>query len=357
LTGDSGRHVVYSIHDFPSSINNSSPDSGTPAVQFRNTAWGYLVTNNVAPVWIGAAGASLDGTNSNLTDEQGWANMLQAYANGQDGSLGGPAFSGCQQPVGVDWWTFGNLNGQSPDGTLNNDGTNRSAQQSIWSTFLYTTCTSNGGVGGTTWNANDKSANITLSTDLLTASDGAAGRDGVRSNTSQSGGKQYWEIKATTESADWAAGLSNASFANTLGAGLGGDGNGIGFYNTSPAQAIYYNAVALSTGSMAGATGDVIYFAADIPNHLLWVSSPVMRASSVPWNNSGSANPATGVGGLSFSGLTCPCFITFNTQETPSQATINGGGPFVGTVPTGFTAWQQPVSAPSGHPILINWGY
>lgn len=360
LTGDTGSHVVYSIHDYPNDISANVPDSGSAGAQARSTAWGFLHAQNIAPVWVGEIGASLDGTTGNLADEQAWAAMIQPYINGQSGALGGPTFTGCQQPMSTDWWAFGNLPGQPLDGTLNADGTDRAAQKAVWGTFLYTTCSTNGGpgpggVGATTWNPADKSAGITLDSTNLVATDTVTEHsDSVRSTSSATAGKLYYEITATTSAIDWSAGLTSAGFSLTLPQGLGGDANGIGFYNVSPAQAVYYNATALSTGSVAGGSGDVIYFAVDLTNHLFWVSSKVMRTASTPWNNSGSANPATGVGGLSFTGLTCPCFITFNGEEA-SAATINAGGPFIGTVPTGFVAWQAPITS-GNHPIIINIG-
>lgn len=347
--------VGYVVHDTPTDISGVLPDSGSGATTMRNTAWGYLVTGNIAPVWIGKLGASLDNTNGNLTDETAWATGLTQYMNGQLGAQGGPTFAGCARPISGDWFNFGNLAGQQPDGTLNADNSNKAGQQTYWSTLLYTTCTGGGGggIGGTTWNPADKSAAITLSNGNLTATDTATeDSDGVRSTTGQSAGKVYFEVTATTSSTDWAAGLANSTFPLTLHAGLGGDGNGIGFYNVNPPQYIYYNNGALATGTTAGASGDIIYFAADLTNHLLWVSSPVMRAASTPWNDSGSANPATGVGGVSFTGLTCPCFITFNDEE-PGAATINAGGPFNGTVPTGFVAFQPTVTS-GGRIILLN---
>lgn len=360
LSGDTSNHVVYSIHDYPNSISGNTPDSGNAGAAFRITAYGALA--NTAPVWIGEIGADLDGTNGSLAAEQAWASMMVALMNGQDGALGGPTFTGCQQPMGSDWFAYDNVPGGVPDGSLNADGTNKTGQQAVWSTFLYTTCSGGGGpgpggggVGGTTWNGSDKSAGMSLSADLLTATDTVtANSNSVRTTTSASAGKLYFEIKATTSSTDWAMGLTNSTFNLALPQGLGGDANGIGFYNVSPTQAIYYNAAQLSIGANPGTSGDIIYGAVDLTNHLLWISSPVMRAASFPWNNSNTANPATGTGGVSFTGLGCPCFITFNAEEA-SAATLNAGGPFVGTVPTGFAAWQAPITS-GNHPIIINLG-
>lgn len=349
-------HVGYVIHDTPTGLSGVQPDSGNGATTMRNTAWGYLVTQGRAPVWVGKLGASLDNTNGNIADETSWATSLTQYMNGQLGAQGGPTFTGCVQPMSGDWFSFGNLAGQQPDGTLNADNSNKAGQQTYWNTLLYTTCSGGGpnpGIGGTTWNPSDKSAAIVLSNGNLTATDTVtANSNSVRSSTSQSAGKVYWEITATQSSTDWAAGVANSTFPLTISSGLGAEGNGVGFYNVSPTQAIYYNGSALSTGVSAGATGDIIYFAADLTNHLLWVSSKVMRDAATPWNNSGSANPATSTGGINFAGLTCPCYIVFNSEES-SAATINAGGPFAGTVPSGFAAFQPAVTS-GGRILLLN---
>ena len=131
--------VVYSVHIYPTAIGGSPTDQGTPYVQLMNTAWGYLETQNIAPVWIGEIGASLDGTadsaGGKLADEQGWATTMVNYLNGKSGALGGPTFSGTQQGVSTDWWNWGYNPGQLPDGVLNADGTLNAAQKAIWTQF------------------------------------------------------------------------------------------------------------------------------------------------------------------------------------------------------------------------------
>ena len=89
-----------------------------------NRVWGYLVTEQIAPVWIGEMGASLDGSNhagDDLKSQKAWAATLIPYLNGEERRLGGPIFASGQQGIGTDWWAWGNLEGQSPDGTLKSD--------------------------------------------------------------------------------------------------------------------------------------------------------------------------------------------------------------------------------------------
>jgi endoglucanase len=128
--------LVYSVHEYPTSISAASPDSGTAKIQSMNTTWGYLVTKNIAPVWIGEMGASLDGTGGDSTgvklqDEQAWSAMVVAYANGQEGEHGGPTFTGHQKGIGTDWWWWVNMDGGQPDGILDKQGHLRPEQKAI----------------------------------------------------------------------------------------------------------------------------------------------------------------------------------------------------------------------------------
>lgn len=120
--------IVYSIHEYP---NVGSNNEG-PSTADRNAAWGFLEINNLAPVWIGEMGASLDAPHSDgasVAQQSAWATAMVAYLNGK--TPGGPIFTGPQQPIGSDWWAWGDLTGQTPDGT--EEGTNlRPAQLAIY---------------------------------------------------------------------------------------------------------------------------------------------------------------------------------------------------------------------------------
>ena len=124
---------VYSIHDYP----NVGPDKEGPSIADRNAAWGYLEIKNIAPVWIGEMGASLDNPHSdgvNVAQQTAWAKALVAYLDGK--APGGPTFTEAQQPFGTDWWAWGNLSGQTPDGTLQGT-TLRPAQLAVYSQLRF----------------------------------------------------------------------------------------------------------------------------------------------------------------------------------------------------------------------------
>jgi VCBS repeat-containing protein len=102
--------VVYSVHEYPPSVNPAI-FNGNPAqyIQQLNNAWGFLITDNIAPVWIGEMGSSL----ATATDQL-WAQTLVNYMNGDYAAEGGPSVGAGQQGVGGDWWDWWD----QPSGTL-----------------------------------------------------------------------------------------------------------------------------------------------------------------------------------------------------------------------------------------------
>ena len=74
-------------------------------------------------------GASMD-----TPAEQAWAQTLVDYMNGK--APGGPTFSGNQQGISGDWWSWGNFDGDFPNGTLNDDGSPRQGQRAIYSQLV-----------------------------------------------------------------------------------------------------------------------------------------------------------------------------------------------------------------------------
>ena len=124
---------VYSIHGYP----NIGANNQGPSIADRNAAWGFLAIDRIDPVWIGEMGASLDNPHSDgVTIEQQakWATALVTYLNGK--APGGPTFAAADQPFGTDWWAWGALSGQTPDGTLLN-GTLRPAQLAMYSQLRF----------------------------------------------------------------------------------------------------------------------------------------------------------------------------------------------------------------------------
>ncbi|WP_428485128.1 cellulase family glycosylhydrolase [Rhodopila sp.] len=150
--------VVYSVHEYPSTIGGEPVDSGSAYIAQMNAAWGYLEAQNIAPVWIGEMGGSLDSTGvdsssaSNLANEQAWAATIVPYLNGQDAAQGGPSVK-----TGFDWWASGTNLGYDPDEY--NSGPNgavQPGQQAVVSQLLtYINSTPATGPSSSTPSSND----------------------------------------------------------------------------------------------------------------------------------------------------------------------------------------------------------
>ena len=127
----------------------------------------------------------------------------------------------------------------------------------------------------------------------------------------------------------------NASHDQSSGSSFMGDpsGNSIALYEDGAA---YVAGASIATG-VTFATGDTMGMAMDIGGGLIW-----WRNGAGNWNGSGTADPATGTGGVDFSGLSLgPIFIGAELEEvvTPAAFTLNPGPSYAHAAPSGFTGW------------------
>ena len=183
-----------------------------------------------------------------------------------------------------------------------------------------------------TWNPSDL-AQMTLSGGNLSAqSTGTAA--GVRHTTGHSSGKYYWEITTVAWSGTGTeTGLATAS-ATLTGGGLAGQAvvtRSLGGINGS----IYINGT--HSGSQLGVVANaVIGIAVDLTAGLIWFRI----APAGNWNGSGTANPATGAGGISLGALAGSTLLPlFAAALATEDVTANfGGSAFTGAVPSGFTS-------------------
>lgn len=175
----------------------------------------------------------------------------------------------------------------------------------------------------TTFNPSDKDASIALSGGDLVAT-GSAANKSVRAIRSQSTGKFYFEV-VPNNNAGFSFGISNAS--HSLGTWVGANVNSVGYsgnqvYNNGSLGAVY-----------TFAASDVIQVAIDIDNKLIWV-----RKNTSNWNNNGSANPATGAGGITFT-ASGPFFPTVSVDNTRVATANFGATAYAQTPPSGFSNW------------------
>jgi endoglucanase len=118
--------LVYSVHDYPKYVAGMPIDSGPAKILLMNAAWGYLVTQNIAPVWIGEMGANFDGSygGEDIAGSKAWFQTLLDYVSGKNAAQGGPSLSQGQAGISWDWWAWGKLTGQQLEGTMTANGQN-----------------------------------------------------------------------------------------------------------------------------------------------------------------------------------------------------------------------------------------
>jgi len=188
-----------------------------------------------------------------------------------------------------------------------------------------------------TLNPLDKAANITLSNGNLTATDIATSAwISVRSQTSHTTGKWYWEWTLGSKgTGEGICGFGNSSSPLSGGpnAFFGCDANGIGLVSNGQVWKNFTPTSILATIS----NGDICGLAMDIGAQLFWC-----RNGAGNWNGSGAANPATGSGGISLpSGLASGAiFAGISVLNNGDFSTANfGASAFNQTPPSGFSAW------------------
>jgi len=205
--------------------------------------------------------------------------------------------------------------------------------------YTYTgqdaTLTKSGGAA-VTLNDSDRGANVSLSGGFLTATNTTT-RGNVRSTTSKSSGKFYFEHLLTTGSNgfDHGVGVANSTASLTTGPGGSGGAHSVGQYGGN--ATIYINNSSVGTGTVCTLTNRMCV-AVDFDNNRIWY-----RTNAGNWNNSGSNDPATNTGGVDISSITGPFFAFVSVEQS-------GGGNAVSTINFGATAFTH--TAPSG---FGNW--
>jgi len=186
----------------------------------------------------------------------------------------------------------------------------------------------------TTWNPADQGPQTVLSGGNLTATTSGV-MASVRSIGSQSSGKFYFETTWTGATFNLAtnAGPSVANSSATPGSsGFAGDTGSVGPVLNN--GAIWNNNANSGINIGAVSAGNVICCAVDLDAKLIW-----FRLNNGNWNGSGTANPATGTGGVSISWLSSAAFVRASTQSASTTCTANfGASTFAFSVPSGFTS-------------------
>jgi hypothetical protein len=168
----------------------------------------------------------------------------------------------------------------------------------------------------------------------------------VRSTTSKTSGLLYAEIQLgyIYSGGDTTFGIVNASEALSNWVGL--TTNSLGYWWSS--GAVFTNNVAAST-IFTSAQGDVVAIAIDEGNKKIWFKN---INNNTGWNNDviANQNPVGNVGGISISGVTGAHFLAQSFNSAGSYSILNvGATSFVGTIPTGYSAWGAAASWDSGN--------
>lgn len=188
-----------------------------------------------------------------------------------------------------------------------------------------------------TWNPSDKSANVTLSNGNLTAASSTNSNSTVRSTTSHSTGKYYFEFTSSDVITDTTNGIGLANGSQSLSGAIGdATTNGVGCFFAG--NGVLYNNTNLGscTTFVGSSIGNV---AVDIGAGLYWARSNKLAN----WNNNGAANPSSGSGGWPFT-ITGPLFIALTLKPSGGPATITitlnvGATAYDGTPSLGFGNW------------------
>lgn len=203
--------------------------------------------------------------------------------------------------------------------------------------------------GSTTWNPSDATSDISLSNSNLTAQHTSNSYGGVRSTSSQSSGKYYFEINVGNLGGNYTGvGIANAAAALTSPIGSDTSHSGIGLWSIG---SIEYGGQTVASGYGLRGNNQI---AVDLGNKLFWI-----RGNGDAWNYNSSADPASGTGGIDISALlnVGNPFAAIISQSSGEYFTINPGpSGFTGTVPAGFTAgWPGGAANTSPDQDAAHW--
>jgi hypothetical protein len=298
-TGANGEDtwIRLNTNSAPSSdVDGCLAEGGTGPTAVAGTGWGGTIGGSIGYIYVGGdasisqpnydgggGGASETDFGKNAGGALGTTDGTPGAGGSPDGGSGGAgnnagnASDGVQPGGGGGAATSGNLGGTGAGGWVR-------------VTFTYPDP-----VGGTTLDTATEhpSGLVDFSNGNLTATANIAGNQ-VKSWTVAPVIKTYTEATLDAHNGGWQGALglllSNKSFTS-----WGGDTDSFGVMCDGE---IWLEGV--SQGDLGGdiGVGGRLCMAVDRANNLVWV-----RHNNGNWNNNGSANPATGTGGISISGL------------------------------------------------------
>lgn len=198
---------------------------------------------------------------------------------------------------------------------------------------------------GTAWSLTDN-ASTTITTTTATNDtaqvNNGGGYAGVRSNNSFTG-KIYVEFSIVSVASSLYAEVGFCNSGTNLSAGpfcAQNDGNGVVVGRGNASTSIIFNSGASTGNGGELLDGNIEAIAYDSPNTIWTRSSSDGGSTWSDWNGSGSADPATGIGGGDLSGAppTGPFFLLFQDwSQTATKVQLLCGANTKAAAPTGFT--------------------
>lgn len=289
---------------------------------------------------------------------------IMAYDNNQatPGATGPIPVLDCADQIPASAWTptSGYANVYQCSVTVATDPSGTPVRTALWQDYVNQLEDLSPGTLAATLDPSHCGPNITLSNGDLTATLGTNGDNLALSTSFFSSGSWYWEVTDVTD--------PNSSLANRIGVAESGVsltnalGNVADEMGYSPLTGdLWWDGAAQVTGLPTGAAGDVIGIAINATAEEIWVRV-IVSGTPGYWNGSSTANPATGTGGVSYSGATiaganmCPAVSLSNVS---AEITANfGSTAFAATPPSGFSALPLPLlttlSATPGAFVSIN---
>lgn len=271
----------------------------------------------------------------NITGPTGLFELVNILNTGPTGLAGptGPAAAGISGPTGGFFPVWGQLTGPAgssgPTGNFKTVCYAGATFRKGLKTVIIPGYSAGGGAAGSAFNPADK-LNIALTGTNLIATSTSASNGGVRGTTSHSVGKWMLSFSAvsigSTDTLDY---VGIGTLADTLGLASGSQVQailtkvGTAFSGNGGSAASYPDGLAIP----AAATVDLCV---DLPNLLFW-----FRVNGGLWNASGTANPATGVGGHAM--LLGGTFVPYVRITTVGQTVTLNTTP--ASPPAGFAAW------------------
>lgn len=210
------------------------------------------------------------------------------------------------------------------------------------------------GSSTSTWNPADVGTHTVLSGGNLIATNtnpsASSSDEGGRNTLSKSSGKAYFEYKTIVGDVFAVVGLTTGTMNLNTGSSTSLPGDGPsgdrlqGFSIFVNGEIIASNAIAIASisGMAAGNGAQTIQVAVDLTAKKVWVKP----TGGSLWNGTVGDDPATGVGGVTYTNAGPSAlfiaYVTVNGSGTgaPDGVILNtGGASFIGTVPSGFSAW------------------